>query len=185
MTRPSETGLVYPSYLRRHKAAYVYLQCNKYRFHSEFKSILIIFTCMLLFKSKDQSVGQRFPGEMYTQFGLVMCNVHRLRNFSPYFEHLQCSIESLYWWFSYCCSYLQKQLYYVCTHNQNCSQIYNYLHVKTNYLVNTLGPRQNGRHFSDDTFKWIFLNENVGFRLIFHWHMFLGIQLIIFQHWFT
>ena len=28
-------------------------------------------------------------------------------------------------------------------------------------LVNTLRPRQNGRHFADDTFKYIFLNENV------------------------
>ena len=27
--------------------------------------------------------------------------------------------------------------------------------------VNTLRPRQNGRHFADDTFKRIFLNENV------------------------
>ena len=27
--------------------------------------------------------------------------------------------------------------------------------------VNTLRPRQNGRHFADDIFKWIFLNENV------------------------
>ena len=27
--------------------------------------------------------------------------------------------------------------------------------------VNTLRPRQNGRHFADDTFKHIFLNENV------------------------
>ena len=26
----------------------------------------------------------------------------------------------------------------------------------------TLRPRQNGRHFPDDIFKWIFLNENVG-----------------------
>ena len=24
-----------------------------------------------------------------------------------------------------------------------------------------MGPRQNGRHFPDDVFKWIFLNENV------------------------
>ena len=40
----------------------------------------------------------------------------------------------------------------------------------TNFLVttvsadctfNTLRPRQDGRHFPDDTFKWIFLNENV------------------------
>ena len=28
-------------------------------------------------------------------------------------------------------------------------------------LINTLTPRQNGRHFADDIFKCIFLNENV------------------------
>ena len=28
-------------------------------------------------------------------------------------------------------------------------------------LINTLRPRQNGRHFPDDIFNWIFLNENV------------------------
>ena len=27
--------------------------------------------------------------------------------------------------------------------------------------VNTLGPRQSGRHFADDTFKHILLNQNV------------------------
>ena len=27
--------------------------------------------------------------------------------------------------------------------------------------LNTLRPKQNGRHFPDDTFKCIFLNENV------------------------
>ena len=27
-------------------------------------------------------------------------------------------------------------------------------------FVNTLGPRQNGRNFADEIFKWIFLNEN-------------------------
>ena len=31
--------------------------------------------------------------------------------------------------------------------------------------VNTLGPRQNGHHFADDIFKWIFLNENVWFPI--------------------
>ena len=31
-----------------------------------------------------------------------------------------------------------------------------YLHI-----LNTLRPRQNGRHFADNTFKYIFLNENV------------------------
>ena len=29
------------------------------------------------------------------------------------------------------------------------------------FKINTLRPRQNGRHFADDTFKCIFLNENV------------------------
>ena len=29
--------------------------------------------------------------------------------------------------------------------------------------INTLRPRQNGRHYADDIFKWIFLNENVWF----------------------
>ena len=27
-------------------------------------------------------------------------------------------------------------------------------------LINKLRPRQNGRHFADDIFKYIFLNEN-------------------------
>ena len=33
--------------------------------------------------------------------------------------------------------------------------------VSSRPLLNTLRPRQNGRHFPDDIFKWIFLNENV------------------------
>ena len=28
-------------------------------------------------------------------------------------------------------------------------------------VINTLGPRQNGRHFADAIFKCIFFNENV------------------------
>ena len=31
---------------------------------------------------------------------------------------------------------------------------------ETVFAINTLRPRQNGRHFADDTFKRIFLNEN-------------------------
>ena len=31
--------------------------------------------------------------------------------------------------------------------------------------LNTLRPRQNGRHFADDTFKRIFLSENVGIAI--------------------
>ena len=36
-----------------------------------------------------------------------------------------------------------------------------YIHGTWSRGVNTLRPRQNGRHFTDDTFKCIFLNENV------------------------
>ena len=35
--------------------------------------------------------------------------------------------------------------------------------TKTGHIhnVNTLRPGQHGRHFPDDIFKWIFMNENV------------------------
>ena len=41
--------------------------------------------------------------------------------------------------------------------------------------VITLRPRQNGRHFADDIFKCIFINENVWFPIKFHWSSFLGV----------
>ena len=31
----------------------------------------------------------------------------------------------------------------------------------TSNIINTLRPRQNGRHFADDIFKCIFLKENI------------------------
>ena len=41
-------------------------------------------------------------------------------------------------------------------------QSFEVLDTDSSYIsVNTLRPRQNGRHFPDDIFKWIFLNENV------------------------
>ena len=33
--------------------------------------------------------------------------------------------------------------------------------IFSRFLINTLRPRQNGRHFADDTFRRIFLKENV------------------------
>ena len=39
--------------------------------------------------------------------------------------------------------------------------------------VNTLRPRQNGRHFADDTFKRIYWIKILEFRLRFHWSLFL------------
>ena len=38
-------------------------------------------------------------------------------------------------------------------------------HYLTQYWVNTLRPRQNGRHFADDIFKCIFLNENTSISI--------------------
>ena len=35
------------------------------------------------------------------------------------------------------------------------------LHVQVITTINTLRPRQNGRHFADDILKCIFWNENV------------------------
>ena len=37
--------------------------------------------------------------------------------------------------------------------------------VSMGFLFNTLRPRQNGRHFADDIFKRIFLNENAWISL--------------------
>ena len=39
------------------------------------------------------------------------------------------------------------------------------LYIVKYVTVNTLRPRQNGRHFTDDIFKCIFLNENAGILL--------------------
>ena len=42
------------------------------------------------------------------------------------------------------------------------SAVYKIPHQNHNNIyVNSLRLRQNGRHFADDIFKWIFLNENV------------------------
>ena len=38
-------------------------------------------------------------------------------------------------------------------------------HQKSRTNVNTLRPRQHGRHFADDTLKRIFLNENAGISI--------------------
>ena len=37
--------------------------------------------------------------------------------------------------------------------------------INAHIYVNSLRPKQNGRHFADDTFKHIFLNENVGITI--------------------
>ena len=59
-----------------------------------------------------------------------------------------------------------------------------YAVVRRHSIVNTLRPRQNGRHFPDDIFKCIFFMKMYEFRLRFHWSLFLGVQTTISQHWF-
>ena len=45
------------------------------------------------------------------------------------------------------------------------SLVYEWYDLSRTKDINTLRPRQNGRHFADDTFKHIFLNENVRISL--------------------
>ena len=45
--------------------------------------------------------------------------------------------------------------------NTQISQLFVFEYVIVDEPFNIYGPRQNGRHFADDTFKRIFLNENV------------------------
>ena len=47
-----------------------------------------------------------------------------------------------------------------------------------------ISPGQNGRHFADDIFRCIFMNESFIFCLKFHWSLFLRVQMTITQHWF-
>ena len=59
-------------------------------------------------------------------------------------------ILSIYW--------LLKTIMRWYTFTENCQVV----HITTTMVVfNTLRPRQNGRHFADDNFKLIFVNENV------------------------
>ena len=50
--------------------------------------------------------------------------------------------------------------------------------------INTLRPRQNGRHFPDDIFRCIFLMKMCEFRLTFHWNLSSRVKLTKLQHWF-
>ena len=54
---------------------------------------------------------------------------------------------------------------------------YRNAHLRFYSFANTLRPRQNGRHFRDNIFKCIFLNENVLYSNKIHWSLFLRVQL--------
>ena len=51
-------------------------------------------------------------------------------------------------------------------------------------MVNTLRPRQNGRHFPYDIFKCIFFYENPWISIKISLKFFPRVQLTISQHWF-
>ena len=54
------------------------------------------------------------------------------------------------------------------------------------YFINSSPPGQNGRHFTNDIFGCIFVNEKFCIlisRFKFHWSLFLRVQCTISQHW--
>ena len=59
-----------------------------------------------------------------------------------------------------------------------------YRPISAQQNLNILRPRQNGRHFPDDIFKWIFLKENVWISINISLKFVPRVQITIFQHWF-
>ena len=53
------------------------------------------------------------------------------------------------------------------------------------FAINTLMPKQYGRHFADSIFKCVFLNENVFILIKVSMTFVHRVQLTIFQHWFN
>ena len=93
---------------------------------------------------------------------MICTEIHDLYNHNNFLYHLNSS---------WC----------VCTKNKS---VYIFLWTKLYWDINTLKPRKNGRHFADDIFKCIFLNENVWIPIKISLSLFLRVQLTIFQHWF-
>ena len=74
--------------------------------------------------------------------------------------------------------------------SSQCYCYYDYIMMKTHEktfhsiapFFNTLWPRLNGCHFSDDSFKWNFCEQEMfKLRLRFHWSLFIWFELTIFQ----
>ena len=59
------------------------------------------------------------------------------------------------------------------------------VHFTNVLLVNTLRQWLNGRHFANDIFKCIFLNRNVWIPIEISLKFVPGVQLTIFQRWFS
>ena len=98
------------------------------------------------------------PGEFPTQRPVT-------RSFDVFFDlrlNKRLSKQWRGWWFETLSCPLWRHhnglfVYTSATYFPNSYQI----NLDRLFILNTLRPRQNGRHFADDTFKRIFMNENV------------------------
>ena len=52
------------------------------------------------------------------------------------------------------------------------------------FEFNSYIPGENGRHFADDIFRCVFVNQKNVSRLKFHRNLYVRVQLIITHHWF-
>ena len=85
------------------------------------------------------------------------------RSFDVFFDlrlNKRLSIQSWGWWFETLSCPFWRHCNGDCVDSGDCYQIQRLL-PHHHFHVNTLRPRQNGRHFADDIFKCIFLNEDV------------------------
>ena len=81
-------------------------------------------------------------------------------------NELSMKLTSMQWprvWAISCFGHKLKTLCVSCAFiwSVKCSYSISFMKLQEKILINTLRPRQTGRHFPDDIFKWIFLNENV------------------------
>ena len=59
--------------------------------------------------------------------------------------------------------------------------------IRSNFVtgeISTLRPRENSRHFPDDIFKWIFLNENIWISIEISLKFVVKGEIKIYQYWF-
>ena len=128
------------------------------------------FSALLIHCAGNSSVIGEFPAQRPVTWSFdVSFDLHLDKFFSK---------QSWGWWF-------ETPLRSLWRHRngleRNCRWFCSGLNVLT---INTLRPRQNGRHFQttfSNVFSWMKMYE---FRLKFHWTLFLRVQLTISQHWF-
>ena len=105
--------------------------------HQSFADVFCLFVCFLVFVSF-------FGG------GVILIHIS-CKPWSVQCYHNECSLATFA--FTTSCAYP--------TFDDSYAFLCNVYEVK----LKTLRPRQNGRHFADDTFKLIFVNEKVGISI--------------------